>query len=117
MSALRLEPLMVVLGKEFERRGMAAHLEALRAVWCLRMARPQQPGQWTEEMVLEWLALLRVPPLDRVYPVQPRNAPCPRCGTLSRPGVHHAHVKLTWPGGWKEQCASCGATWVCEDRR
>ena len=110
-----LDLLTVELGKEFQRRGMVRHLEALRAFWCRRHPRPSlSPSEWDEGMVLGWLASLRIPPFDQVYPLLPQGSACPKCGRGRTAGVSHAHVQRTWPGGWLLECADCHASWVCE---
>jgi hypothetical protein len=110
--------LIIQLGREFHRRGMKGHLQSLRRLWLARRARPRPGAQeWTEDFALEWLVLLRIPPLDRVLAVLPASSACPRCGGGKVAGVSHAHVKRTWPGGWLIECADCGAAWLCDEER
>ncbi len=55
----------------FRRRGMLAHVRALAH-------RELEPT-----LAAEWLRYLRVPPHQDDYPVLPRGAPCPGCGSRS----------------------------------
>jgi hypothetical protein len=82
------DTLIAQLGREFHRRGMASHVQSLRGLWLARRARPRPgPREWTEDFALEWLALLRVPPLDQVFQVLPASSACPRCGGGKVAGV------------------------------
>lgn len=108
------------LGREFVRRGMDAHARKLRIYYLAvrhRLASPltgEVDVRWSEERVLEWLKLLRLPPYESAYPVRPRGAGCPRCekSTNDRTALH---TEQTFPGGSKMSCHACGAMWLEED--
>ena len=105
---------VVELGREFERRRMADHLRALRAYWARRLAERKsvRPGELDVGLVVEWLCLLRIPPLDNVYAVLPRNAPCPKCADRQGRGAPSTYVRVSYPGGWFEECRRCGTCWL-----
>jgi hypothetical protein len=110
---------VVLLGAEFRKRNMDAHLAALRRFYeeqrrrkrarALTMARDRV---WDEDMVIEWLGLLRIPPFEHMYPLLPRDAPCPTCGATSSRELPATFVRLVWPGGSLEQCRRCETSWI-----
>ena len=105
---------IIELGREFERRRMRDHLAALRQFWVRRIAeRKCMPtGGWDAGLVVGWLCLMRIPPLDDVYPVLPRDSPCPTCGEAQGRGAPSTYVRVSFPGGWFEECRRCGQCWL-----
>jgi hypothetical protein len=68
-------------------------------------------------LVVEWLRLLKIPPREADYPVLPRGAPCPRCGSVSKDRTAAGtFVPFSFPGGWAERCIGCHATWLHVER-
>jgi len=113
MDGIPLEPLLLELADYFGRHGMAGHVENLRRFWVRWKARtPPGPKEWSEEFVFEWLALARITPFDRVYPVRGASSICSKCGTQNQPGVNNVHVLATFPTGWLEECPGCRARWI-----
>lgn len=114
-----LMPLVVRLGGEFQRRGMKDHSQKLR-VYFLALKHGLDSGarevrvHWTENLVLEWLRLLRIPPYDRSYAIRPRASRCDKCppDRSSQPAVN---TEAVFPGGSKMRCQVCGAVWVEEE--
>jgi hypothetical protein len=82
MDRQTLLQLVELLGREFEHRGMKNHLENLRVYYVAVRAKLDHGRDravrvsWTEEMTVEWLALLRVVPYRDRYPVRPPGYRC-----------------------------------------
>lgn len=95
---------------EFERLGMAEHTARLRDFYARhrRMRLQGPPAQWQAEMVLEWAALLRLPPLHEVYPVYPHTSLCPGC----RHPEAILRVQVSWPSGSLAWCDRCQLRWL-----
>jgi hypothetical protein len=97
-----------VLAAEFQRRNMSFHLESLR-LFCIDPMATRRPEEaWTEEMMVEWLALFGVPPFAKKYSSRPAGSTCERC----RSDSVRANVLTLFPGGSKRECIRCGALWV-----
>lgn len=114
------ENLVIALGREFRRRRMGGHLQALRSYYRRRHRRAlaealSEHRSWDENVVLEWLAILRIEPFDRMYAVQEREAPCPAC--VQKRGVAGAEVDYcaVFPGGQLRQCRACKHMWLVSD--
>lgn len=116
MPSLDLDPLVLALAEEFRQRGMTGHLDLLRT-WYRgfrarkRAAAREKHQPWTEEMVLEWLAIFRVSPFDGVYPALARGVPCPEC-KVSTTAQNQPYVACVFPGGAVRECRGCGARWL-----
>jgi hypothetical protein len=94
-----------LLASAFRRRGMRDHLRALAR------------REWTEDLVLAWLRYLKVPPHQDDYPIHPRGAPCPRCGSKSaNRTATGTMLVVSFPGRLAERCMGCRAVWVHEER-
>lgn len=98
---------------------MAGHLNALRRFYRVRKQRALAQGLadervWDEDVVLEWLAIFRIPPFDRVYQVRPRGAPCPSCGTGAAQGADVSY-RAVFPGGSLTECLACRTVWLVSD--
>jgi hypothetical protein len=111
------ESALIALGKEFGRRGMMGHLALLRRFWRNRSAaaQPLRRDDWSWETVIEWLCMLRIPPLDRVYPLHQRaSSICPNCEVISDRDTPAARIVRTWPGGSMMECRRCAACWLTD---
>ena len=100
--------LVVLLGREFSRRGMREECRRLRLYYLalqhgLCAGKNRIEVSWDEDLVLEWLRILRVPPHHRDYPVR-SSALCPSCDY--RPGT--VVTKIVFPGGARMDCLQCG---------
>jgi hypothetical protein len=96
---------------------MADHCDRLRLYYLalrhgLDSARHRVEVHWDEELVLEWMRLLRLPPFQDHYPVRD-TAGCERCE--SRPGT--VVTKGVFPGGAKLECLQCGTQWLMRHAR
>jgi len=118
MERSQLARLVAVLGREFVRRRMHAHAGKLRVYYlALRRGlattgRSEVDIHWSEELVVEWLKLLRIPPYESAYRVRTPQAPCSRC--KARPDNQGGSfvTERTFPGGWKVRCINCGEVWL-----
>ena len=96
---------------------MHGHLAPLRLYWlALRhdLVQPERHGlhvQLSEEMVVEWFKLLRLPPYERAYRVQAPGARCPRCPPGEGPAVEVV-TERTFPEGRKVACLACRTAWL-----
>ncbi len=105
------------LGEEFRRRDMRTHLAPLRIYWlALRHGLVQDDTHalhltLSEETVVEWFKLLRLPPYQKAYPVRPTGAPCPACGPRGA-ADGELTTERTFPGGRKVVCLSCRSAWL-----
>ena len=112
MDRARLLELVVALGCEFSRRGMPDHCQRLRLYYLalqhgLDARRHRVEIHWDEELVIEWMRLLQLPPYQDHYRVR-RETRCDRCE--SRPGT--VVTKGVFPGGAKLECLQCGGEWL-----
>src|SRR3954452_16477267 len=78
MADFDLMAAAVQLATEFRRRGMDSHLDCLRRLYAdhrRRRAARQRTGDktWDENMVITWLGLLRIPPVETVHQVLARD--------------------------------------------
>ena len=112
MATDGLLDLVVRLGREFSRRGMREECRRLRLYYlalehglCTRQNRIEVA--WDEQLVIEWLRILRVPPHHRHYPVRPSTL-CIDCE--QRPGT--VVTKLVFPDGACLECLQCGGRWI-----
>jgi len=114
INDIDLDKLIVELGQEFKRRGMDAHLQLLRALWRERQGRASNSA-WPIDMALNWMALFRLPPFDRVYPLLPGLSPCPSCPPGGQRGIADHWVTAVWPGGTRIECSQCHTAWLNVD--
>jgi hypothetical protein len=119
MERAELLSMVKRLGAEFRKRGMQGHLAPLRLYWlALRhdLVQADRHGlhvQLSEEMVVEWFKLLRLPPYEHAYPVQAPGARCPRCARGDGPAMEMEVVtERTFPEGRKVACLACHAAWL-----
>lgn len=105
-------PLIVALGREFDRRGMTRHVVSLR-LYYRRAAAGRLDGwmdryriTWTPALVERWMKLLRVPPFQDFYPVKKRMEGCEACTT---PGAKF--TQAVFPGGYLIGCR-CRKEWL-----
>jgi hypothetical protein len=108
----RLLEFVVTLGCEFARRGMPDHCQRLRLYYLalrhgLDASRHRVELHWDEEMVVEWMRVLRLAPFADHYSLRESTA-CGRCE--SRPGT--VVTRGVFPGGAKLECLQCGAQWL-----
>jgi hypothetical protein len=113
------EALVIALGREFRRRRMTGHLEALRRYYRQRERHKlvqalAEHRAWDENVVIEWLAILRIPPFDNTYVVQSKEASCPRCA--ARRNGAEVDYRATFPGGSLRECRVCKTAWLVSDR-
>jgi hypothetical protein len=127
MDRASLLELVELLGKEFERRDMRTHLESLRLYYVAIQKRLDHRGTvriaWTEEMTVDWLAMLRLPPYEAHYPVRSREYHCPctppaqstLAGDYSQMSRSNSAVETVFPGGYKVRCNGCDKRWLVLD--
>jgi hypothetical protein len=96
------------LAAEFQRHGMSDHLARLRRFYSHAQKHRPPKGEWGEGMVLEWLALFRISPLENRYPVRSPNSGCPLCPK----DAARIHTQTVFPGGSKHACFTCRAEWL-----
>lgn len=98
------------LAVEFERRQMRSHLQCLKQFCSARkrVRAGQQIGPWSEETVLTWAALLRVPPMQHLYQVYQHASACPRCSDTKA----MMRVEISWTDGALIRCEGCGLKWL-----
>lgn len=115
MSSLDLDKLVLNLADEFKVRGMRDHLDLLRG-WYRdyrgrsRAAMRERKPPWTEQMVLEWLCILGVPPFESALPTLARGVRACAC-TQKEAGLPQVACVFP-PDGCVWECAKCGARWV-----
>jgi hypothetical protein len=105
------------LGDEFRRRGMRTHVAPLRVYWlALRHGLVQDAEHalrltLSEETVVEWLKVLRLPPYQDAYRVRPTGSACPSCvGADGR--ASEVSTERTFPEGRKVVCLGCRSAWL-----
>lgn len=103
----------VTLGRAFGRLQMRQHVELLREFY--RAARDRLPcgNGWTEAFVDEWLAVLRLPPFEATFELQPAGSMCRVCH--AGPGeISSRRTVRTYPTGAVLRCDGCGRRWIEE---
>jgi hypothetical protein len=105
------------LGDEFRRREMRAHVAPLRVYWLAlkhRLVHDEQHGlhlTLSEETVVEWFKLLRLPPYQSAYAVRPTGSACASCPP--REGrAYEVAAERTFPDGRKMVCLGCRSAWL-----
>jgi hypothetical protein len=117
MDRSRLLALVATLGHAFLRRGMGGHVRALRLYFLAlrhgltRGERHVVKLEWSQDAVLEWLRVLRVPPYQDDYPVRPRGSRCRGCAPEPGHPVQTSTL-LTFEGGAKMGCRGCAECWL-----
>ena len=104
MDRASLLDLVEALGREFERRAMHRHLEALR-LFDVALRSDGGRVSWSEDLTVEWLARLRLPPYDKHSPVRSCRYRC-ACGESTEV------TEAVFPGGHKLRCTRCGNAWL-----
>jgi hypothetical protein len=103
------------LGEEFRRRDMRAHVGPLRIYWLalrhglVRDERHALQLTLSEETVVEWFKLLRLPPYQDAYAVRPPGSACANCAPG---GSGEVAAERTFPDGRKMTCLVCHSTWL-----
>ena len=116
MLDFELEPLLRALAAEFARREMEEHLRLLRVFYARyrsekkRSSLARQPS-WEIDTVLEWLAVFRIVPFERVYQELSHDAPCPKCTAASDP-LTATFTRAAVHGTTLLQCLRCGERWL-----
>jgi len=86
---------MRALAEAFKQRDMQDHLKLRRAFYRGHHAREREAllarktPVWTEDTVIDWLCLLRIPPFEHHYPAIDSAAPCPSCHARADPMAHN----------------------------
>lgn len=108
---------VVVLGKAFRRHGMKSHVRMLRLYFLalrhglVQGERNAVKVEWSEDAVIEWLKILRVPPFENAYPIRPRGAACAKCPRGDGHPVETTTL-MTFAGGAKMGCRGCNEAWL-----
>ena len=112
--------LVVRLGREFVRRGMAQHARVLRLYYLAVKAGLVGAGgevevRWDRALTEEWMKTFRVTPFEQHYELRPPGVPCFRCWAVPGNERSSARTELVFPGGARIRCDICGARWLVED--
>jgi hypothetical protein len=117
MDRAALLEMVQQLGDEFRRRQMRAHVTPLRVYWLALkhgLVHDERHGlhlTLSEESVVEWFKLLRLPPYQHAYAVRPTGASCPTCITGEGQQAEVA-AERTFPDGRKMVCLGCRSAWL-----
>lgn len=109
MDVSDLLQLLEDVGREMVRLEMREHVEIARQTYAA--LRAGRTPTWSEESIVEWARVLRVPPHHEHYRVYPRTVECPR---LSSAGPHVRFEMIEFPGGHRCKCV-CGEMWLALD--
>jgi hypothetical protein len=105
------------LGGEFRRRGMRTHVTPLRIYWLALkhgLVQGEEHGlhlALSEETVVEWFKLLRLPPYQDAYPVRALGSACADCPPAEARSSE-VTVERTFPDGRKVVCLGCRGCWL-----
>jgi hypothetical protein len=119
MDQRTLLELAEILGREFDRRGMRNHVEHLRLYYLAVRAGLHRRGtvqiHWSEQMVIDWMGLLRLAPYHDRFELRARGYRCP-CRPAGGPIAGGPERTPTgWPGGAQIECTACRASWIVLD--
>lgn len=113
-----IDALILAVAAKFKQHDMREHLRLLRAYYAARRQRKRARVQtasappWDEDMLLQWAALWRIPPFDRVYELQPPRSAC-TCGKAQRGDLHAGlYTNTVFPGGRVVFCGMCQRRWL-----
>jgi hypothetical protein len=119
MDQRTLLELAEILGREFDRRGMRGHVEHLRLYYLAIRAGLHRRGtvqiHWSEQMVIDWMGLLRLAPYQDRFATRPHGYTCPCRPRGPTMADGHERTRLVWPGGAQIECSSCGQMWIVLD--
>lgn len=109
-----LIPLVEKLGRAFAGRGMEEHARRLRVYYLalkhgLADGRGELDVRWGEQLVIDWMKTLQLPPYERALPSLPRGSRCPSCQDGR---VGDLKTEMNFPGGARMRCAVCGTSWI-----
>lgn len=97
---------------------MRTHVTPLRIYWlALRhgLVHDERHGlhlTLSEETVVEWLKVLRLPPYENAYRVRPTGSACPSCVPPEGRGAGEVATERTFPEGRKMVCLGCHSVWL-----
>lgn len=111
MSSVDFKALVEQLAAEFKRRGMKKHLQLLRGYY-RREFKQRAEGEWSTEMVLDWLAMMRLGQFADFYKTAPREKGCPFCGAADAGGAPGFFTEVAWEGGTRLRCNNCHRSWL-----
>lgn len=113
-----VDTLILAVAAKFKQHGMREHLRLLRAYYAARQRRrraqaaARDPPPWDEGMLLQWAALWRIPPFDRVYELRPARSGC-ECGKSPSHSPHAGlYTTAVFPGGRVVLCGMCRRRWL-----
>ena len=118
MDRSSLLDLVVRLGQEFRRRNMGRHVEKLRVYYLAvreglaASSRNAVELSWSEDLTLEWMRTLQIPPFEDAYPVKEHGVPCFRCNPEKGSSRGTPRTEAVYPGGARFSCETCGAKWL-----
>ncbi len=93
------------------RLQMHRHAKLLREFYGAIRDRRPCANTWSEAFVDQWLAMLRLPPFERVFDLLPACSVCATCN--ANPGaIPSRRTENTFPGGALMRCDGCGRQWV-----
>ncbi|HEX6243098.1 MAG TPA: hypothetical protein VFZ61_19425 [Polyangiales bacterium] len=115
---LNVDALILAVAAKFKQHDMREHLRLLRGYYTARRERkrarihgPSAPP-WDEDMLLQWAALWRIPPFDRVYELRAARSPC-GCGKVQGVSPHAGlYTNAVFPGGRVVFCGMCQRRWM-----
>jgi hypothetical protein len=111
--------MVVLLGREFVRRGMAQHARALLYYVALKTGLAGRGAKlevrWDRALTEEWMKTLRVPPFERHYEVKLPGVSCFRCQAPEGNERSSTRIEIVFPGGARARCENCGARWLVDE--
>jgi hypothetical protein len=115
---LDIDALILAVAARFKQYDMREHLRLLRAYYAARRQRKRarvrttSAPPWDEDMLLQWAALWRIPPFDRVYELQPAHSAC-TCRKEHSVSPHTGlYTNAVFPGGRVVFCGMCQRRWM-----
>jgi len=115
---LDIDALILAIAAKFKQHDMREHLRLLRAYYVARRRRKRasltttEAPPWDEGMLLQWAALWRIPPFERVYELRAARSPC-GCGKGQSMSPHAGlYTHAVFPGGRVVFCGLCQRRWM-----
>ncbi len=90
---------------------MDKHAAELRRFYAAVRDGTPAAGSWDESFVDQWLGMLRLPPFETMFPLEPKQVSCSKC-RLDPGAMPSRRTECVFSGGALMRCDTCGHRWL-----